>query len=184
MDMFQGLRIGRYHRLFVDNYFSSIRDLFNKYQVYSTGTIRANRDGLSAQMAVYKPQEKGDSKYVTRKDENLYLSHLKYKDSKEVNILSTISQPSLTKVYHSARDISLQGPGIDIPSSLYFYRKHMGYVDRHDKAYDGIYLFSDFRLKLMESIAGNNTLRLNKHRSSTVEPLEHLVERKKHPKTS
>ena len=125
--------IGRNHRLFMDNFFTSVplfQDLLNE-QTYACGTLRRDRkylpDDLKA-LAKHGFRTRGD--FAFRQDEELVMTV--WQDTKPVCMLSTLWDPdNVTSVRRKKKDGSM----IDVrcPAVVDTYNKHMGGVDRGDQ---------------------------------------------------
>ena len=118
--------IGRNHRLFMDNFFSSVPlflDLM-KEQIYACGTLRSDRKYLPADLkAVAKKGLRSRGDFEFRQDEELVM--IVWQDTKPVYMLSTLWDPDdVVTVRRKTRDGSL----IDVrcPAVVDTYNKHMG----------------------------------------------------------
>ncbi|XP_068098218.1 piggyBac transposable element-derived protein 4-like [Hyperolius riggenbachi] len=108
-----------YH-LYVDNYYTSIplfKHLFSQ-KTLACGTLRTNRKGLP-QSLIKKRLEKGETENL-RSEEMLLV---KYKDKREVYVLSTLHTPA----------IITRSDGQQKPECIHDYNQYMGGVDRNDQ---------------------------------------------------
>jgi hypothetical protein len=118
-----------YH-LFIDNFYTGIqllRDLFNMC-IYATGTVRSNRQGFPEKVAKYKVKRQGDAVY----EMNDGLLAVKWKDTKEVHMLSTAHPPTEYPQTRRKKDAGEKEQRWT-PQCAIDYRTYMGCVDRHDQ---------------------------------------------------
>jgi hypothetical protein len=138
---------GRNHRLFMDNYYSSI-PLFvtlSKMLIWATGTIRVNRKGLCREVTIKKNEETKLKKTPGYSRWSSYgaLCYLAWFDKRPVHLLSYQYQPDdagLTTVEHwyQAKKGEEGYPGkirkeINCPPIVKFYNLFMGAVDLFDQ---------------------------------------------------
>ncbi|XP_053305988.1 piggyBac transposable element-derived protein 4-like [Spea bombifrons] len=113
-----------YH-LYLDNFYTSV-PLFRLLYCFETvacGTIRSNRKGFPAQLA--KTQLKKGEYSALRRQE---LLALKFRDKKDVRMLSTIHNESTMGIpVHGSGGVTLK------PVCVRAYNKHMGGVDLADQ---------------------------------------------------
>ena len=117
---------GKYHRLYVDNYYMSV-DLcceMLKRQIYVTGTVRANRRGLSPEINAKRTAK--DSLVAQRSGEMLAVSWV---DRRQVRLLSTSSTATPVAVRRNNKTRQ-------IPQLVVDYNAGMGGVDKSDQMTD------------------------------------------------
>ena len=117
---------GKNHRLFVDNYYTSIPlcDKMLDKDIYVTGTVRVNRKGLPAQVKT-KQKVKGDL-IAVRSGQLLSISWM---DRKQVRMLSTSSTAAPVEVTRHKQTRK-------IPKIVVHYNKGMGGIDKSDQMTD------------------------------------------------
>ena len=120
--------LGKGHKLFVDNYYTSpilFHDLYQQ-QTGACGTLRVNRKGVPADLKTVK-LKKGESVAMT----NGTLQILKWKDKRDVHMCTTIHDASFVDV--PGRVDRRSGDQIRRPACIVEYDKYMGAVDRCDQ---------------------------------------------------
>ena len=119
------------HHIYVDNFYTS-PTLFNslwKVDTGACGTLRCNRTGTP--MDIRKPPRLAKGDIITARDEKLFF--LKWKDKREVTILTTLHDDSL--ISKRRRTSSVPGGFEEIlkPKAVEQYNKYMGGVDKLDQ---------------------------------------------------
>ena len=129
----------RGHTLFVDNYYTSPALFTDLYEAGTgaTGTAR-NRRGMPEEVKNAKLKLKGDKVVM----HNGPLMAMKFKDRKDVKVLSTVH--SSTMVGTGKRDH--HGNEIQLVVAVHEYNKFMGAVDRSDQMVG----YSSFRRKTLK----------------------------------
>lgn len=114
------------HRLYVDNYYTSIPlcDKMLKKDIYVTGTVRANRRGLPAKINS-KQKLKGDL-LAQRTGQLLAISWMDRKQVRMLSTSSTVVPVEVTKHKQTRK----------IPKLVLDYNKGMGGVDKSDQMTD------------------------------------------------
>ena len=117
--------LGKGHKLYVDNYYTSpilFHDLYQR-QNGACGTMHINRKGVPADLKTVKLKE-GESLVMT----NGTLQLLKWEDKRDVHMCTTV---------HTAEFIDVQGrvdrttgQAIQRPRCIVDYDKYIGAVDR------------------------------------------------------
>ena len=125
--------MGKFHHIFVDNFFSSIK-LFQQLQkddIYATGTLRSNRKLFPTELLPYVKRglpQRGDIKFCQNDDMVIFL----WQDTRPVLVASTAHTPTSTSMVTRKRG---NGSTISIPSptAIVDYNNHMGGVDIGDQ---------------------------------------------------
>ena len=114
------------HRLYVDNYYTSIPlcEKMLEKKIYVTGTVRANRKGLPP--SIHKKQTVKNALVAVRSEQLLSISWM---DRKQVRMLSTSS--TVVPV-----EITRHNETRKIPQIVADYNKGMGGVDKSDQITD------------------------------------------------
>ena len=118
----------KYHHLFFDNYFSSVkllRDL-EAAGTYACSTVQANRKGIPE--SVKKPGKLTRGQSITEQAGNLIATV--WRDKRNVNIIATNCNPSTVKVPRRKGKEIVQ---VDCPSAIVNYNQNMGGVDLSDQ---------------------------------------------------
>lgn len=118
---------GKYHRLFVDNYYMSIplcHQMLEK-DIYVTGTVRSNRRGLPED--IKSARRLRGSMVAKTNGEILAMSWV---DRKQVRMLTTHSSAALVSVRRAG------GQDTRVPQMVVDYNKGMGGVDVADQMTD------------------------------------------------
>ena len=125
------LKKGKGHHVYMDNYYSSpdlFFELHNK-ECFTCGTCRKNRKNLTVKMqkavTTAKLKRKGDC--VFRRDGPLLC--LKWREKKDVLMLSTIHEA----VFVETGKVDRAGNKIEKPEAVYYYCSRMGGVDLSDQ---------------------------------------------------
>lgn len=113
--------------VYTDNYYSSptLFDDLNAEGTLAVGTVRLNRKEMPTALKVTK-LKKGEAIFRQRGN----LTAIKWKDKRDVSVLSTIHTGSF---YITNRTERATGDPIVIPTCILDYNKHMGGVDRADQ---------------------------------------------------
>lgn len=123
--------VGKYHRVYFDNFFNSIELANSLLQdgIYSCGTMRKNRKNEPKAIINDKTKmERGTSQWRITKEGLLYV---KWMDSKPVLFLSNFHSPNdVQTVSRKNKDGTSQD--ITCIKIVKDYNKHMGYVDQSD----------------------------------------------------
>lgn len=115
------------YMLFLDNYYSSPKlydDLYAQ-QTMTVGTARLNRKNMPVAL---KNANLKKGEVIYRQKGNLLA--LKWKDKRDVTMLSTVHKATFTI---TNRDIHNTGEPVVIPSTVVTYNKYMGGVDHADQ---------------------------------------------------
>ena len=115
---------GRGHKLYMDNYFSSL-DLFDDLatkQIYTCGTVRPNRKGVPRDLGPRR-MTRGDLQVRTRGD----LTDILWRDKRDVRVLTNIHDSPAEGNF-----CDINGKAIK-PQIVADYNRHMGYVDKGDR---------------------------------------------------
>lgn len=123
--------VGKYHRVFFDNFFTSVallNDLL-KDNIYGCGTIRRRRKNEPKDIVNNNAKvSRGTCDWTLSKEGLLYL---KWMDNKPVLFLSNFHSPAdVQTVSRKQKDGSSQN--IDCLKLVKDYNSHMGYVDQSD----------------------------------------------------
>ena len=119
--------LGLGYKLYVDNYYSSpvlFQDLHNR-KTAACGTLRCNRKGVPKEL---KNKKLSKGQHVAMHLRNGNLQVIKWKDKRDVVMLSTMHGAEFIAVVGGGRDIDVQKP-----EAVLDYNKHMGAVDRSDQ---------------------------------------------------
>jgi len=120
--------LGKGHKLYVDNYYTSpilFHDLYQR-QTGACGTLRVNRKGVPQELKTVK-LKKGESVAMS----NGILQLLKWKDKRDVHMCTSIHNADFLDV--PGRVDHNTGEAIRRPSCIIDYDKYMGAVDRCDQ---------------------------------------------------
>jgi len=112
-----------------DNYFSShklMEDLYND-GIYATATVRCNRKDLPDLARQRSNMTRGDFKWRSRE----HTTYIRWKDTKNVHILTTAFHQSAVEVNRKKKDGSVLK--VSCPLAIREYTKRMGGVDRFDQ---------------------------------------------------
>jgi hypothetical protein len=115
------------YMLFLDNYYSSpiLFDNLNNQSTSAVGTVRLNRKQIPS--AVKNANlKKGEVVYRQRGN----LLALKWKDKRDVSLLSTVHRATFTV---TNRIVHATGESVTVPSPIVLYNKYMGGVDHADQ---------------------------------------------------
>lgn len=137
LDMTKGLE-GKGHHAYFDNFFTTTNLLLTlqERQIYSCGTVRANRKNLPSGLKADKAMSRGDFDWSVHKGK---VSCLKWKDKRTIQLLSTIHYPT-DQIKVNKREKDGRVTEVNCPKAVLDYRKFMGGVDKADmmKSYYGI----------------------------------------------
>lgn len=121
---------GRGHRVFFDNFFTSLPLLshLRENKTWGCGTIRMNRKGLPQGLVEEKKLTRGDFDYRVSDDGLVFF---KWMDSKCVHIASNYHSTEKTSVLRTQKD----GTRTEVacPHAISDYNKFMGGVDKADQ---------------------------------------------------
>lgn len=122
--------IGKKHVVYMDNFFSSpkLYEDLEKDQIYCTGTVRANRQGMPAAVKNKKLKQRGDS--LTLQKGNM--SAIAWKDKKPVYYLSTFEDPTKSSIVKRRQKDGTQKE-YPAPKVAENYNKYMFGVDLADQ---------------------------------------------------
>ncbi|CAG2239267.1 UBP15 [Mytilus edulis] len=138
----EGANLSRqgYH-VYMDNYFSSpelFTNLFENLDTGACGTVRQNRRGLPQDLMTKKPvgiTQRGDSQFRQKGA----ISATVWKDKKNVSVISTIHDNSLTEVSRIVQqEGQFQRQQLQCPKMVADYTSHMGGVDVVTSTYSTI----------------------------------------------
>ncbi|CAC5389166.1 unnamed protein product [Mytilus coruscus] len=142
-----------YH-VYMDNYFSSpalFTSLFENFDTGAFGTVRHNRRGLPKDLMTKKPvnvTQRGDSQFKQKGA----IAATVWKDKKNVSVISTIHDNSLTEVSRIVQNEGqFQRQQLQCPKMVADYTNHMGGVDCCDQ-YIQYYFFGHKTLKWPKSV--------------------------------
>lgn len=119
------------HHLYCDNYYTS-PDLFltlRNLGFGACGTVRVNRRGVPACIKAKRKMTKGEVKSVSTDG----VLALQWMDKRQVTILSTIHDDSMTTKRRRTRLSSTGLEEIDKPTAIVDYNTYMGGVDKSDQ---------------------------------------------------
>jgi hypothetical protein len=113
-----------------DNFFSSyeLMETLHNWNIYATATVRCNRKNLPVLARSATKLERGEYKWKTKDS----TSYIRWKDTKDVHILSTAFNPATTgTVKRTMKDGSTSH--VSCPQAVFEYTQRMGGVDRFDE---------------------------------------------------
>ena len=116
------------HHVYMDNYYTS-PELFTELEIFDTyacGTLRVNRVGTPKAIQAKRKLKTGECIFRTSRT----MMCLKFKDKRDVNMLSTIHEPKMTVLWKKHFQT---GDHIKKPSCIVDYCKFMGGVDLLDQ---------------------------------------------------
>jgi len=146
----------RFHHVFFDNYFSSVKLLLELKRdgIYGCGTLRSNRIGFPNDLKQHLKglKERGEymirqcssAEYSTHKETRKQANRLTvslWQDNRPVTVISTNCDPTVsTSVVRRNKDGTSRS--VSCPNSIYLYNKYMGGVDHNDqlRGYYGVRL--------------------------------------------
>ena len=120
---------GKYHQVFIDNYFSSCRlmDTLLERGIYSAGTVRQDRVGFPSAL---KTAQLAQGEISFRQRGSLVATV--WRDKRIVSTLSTMTSPTdTTTVDRRQKDGTVRT--ISCPMSVAIYNRYMNGVDRGDQ---------------------------------------------------
>ena len=123
----KGNLLGKGHHVYMDNYYSSPELFWELHfkETYACGTCRSNRKNMPESVTKAKLKKKGEC--VFRRNGPLLC--LKWKEKKDVTMLSTVHEAIFVETGHVDRD----GKKIEKPECIYHYCARMGGVDLSDQ---------------------------------------------------
>ena len=119
---------GKWHRLFFDNYFSSVplMELLQVNHIFACATIRPTRKDVPV-MAADNSLKRGDFDYRSTPDG---ISVYKWRDNRPVHFILNYHNPTVTTVKRKQKDGSKLV--VACPEVVKHYNENMGGVDKHD----------------------------------------------------
>ena len=118
--------------IFLDNRYAApqlLAMLSSNYNIRGVGTCRANRKGFASD-SLNVPNNSERGKHVRLVDERIGMVITRWKDSKVLQVVSTIMKKGIGKV---ERRVGKDKVSVDCPNDIIEYQKHMGGVDRGDQ---------------------------------------------------
>ena len=110
--------------------------------IYVVGTVRTNRAEFPTEVAKAKLKNRGD---MVWRSKNSQILAMKWLDTTEVTLLSTMHGPTLVAREEPESNPSRAGPS-HIPTAVRDYRRIMQRVDRHDP-FSSMYAFDHKSMK-------------------------------------
>ena len=123
----KGNLLGKGHHVYMDNYYSSPELFWELHfkETYACGTCRSNRKNMPESVTKAKLKKKGECVF----QRNGPLLCLKWKEKKDVTMLSTAHEAIFVETGHVNRD----GKKIEKPECINYYCARMGGVDLSDQ---------------------------------------------------
>lgn len=121
---------GKKHVVYMDNFFSSpkLYEDLEKDQIYCTGTVRANRQGMPAALKNKKLKNRGESITLTKGN----MTAIAWKDKKPVFYLTTFEDSTQTSIVKRRQKDGTQKE-YSVPKVAENYSKFMFGVDLADQ---------------------------------------------------
>lgn len=149
MQLVESLPKNRPYRLATDNFYTSIplAEALLQRNIYFVGTIRPNRKGFPSSVSEAKLKDRGDFAWAMREPQ---LLAIKWRDTKDVTILSTMHTPSKGIVSRRSSETGIEEQ-VDAPEAVIDYSRMMQGVDRHDQ-FTRQYIFDHKSMKWWHSV--------------------------------
>lgn len=130
LDLCTSLPRGIPWKLYFDNFYTSLSLASSLLEqgIFCTGTTRPNRVGFPHQLHMARLKT-GESKWMMKEPR---FFALKWKDTKDVYVLSTMAKPGVEDVRRKEKG-HVEGVIKQCPSVVVDYRKYMGGVDTNDQ---------------------------------------------------